>query len=53
MIRSLFQNPLTYADRKKYHKVMEKFDAHFDVRKNVLYESACFSKREQEKGDNT
>ena len=34
-------------DRKKYSKVIEKFDAHFKVRRNVIFERARFNKRDQ------
>lgn len=34
-------------DRKKYSKVIEKFDAHFRVRRNVIFERARFNKRDQ------
>ena len=32
------------SDRKKYAKVVEKFDSHLDVRKNVIFQGACFDK---------
>ena len=35
------------ADRKKYDSVMGKFDKHFKVRKNVIYERARFNRRDQ------
>ena len=35
------------ADRKKYSKVIEKFDAHFKVQCNVIFERARFNKRDQ------
>ena len=35
---------ITADDRKKYAKVLEKFDQHFDVRKNVIFERARFNK---------
>ena len=38
-------------DRKKFDKVVEKFDAHFQVRKNVIYERAHFNKRSQQDGE--
>ena len=37
--------------RKQYDKVVEKFDEHFRVRKNVIYERARFNKRNQLKGE--
>lgn len=43
------------ADRTKYDKVIEKFDAHFAVRKNLIYiyyeRASCFNKTKQEKGE--
>ena len=38
------------ADRKKYAKVMEKFDEHFKVRRNVIFERVRFNKRDQLEG---
>ena len=34
-------------DRKKYSKVVEKFDVHFKVRRNVIFEHARFNKCDQ------
>ena len=31
-------------NRKKYDKVVEKFDEFFKVRHNVIFERACFNK---------
>ena len=36
---------------KKYSKVVEKFDAYFDIRKNVIFERARFNKRNQLEGE--
>lgn len=38
---------ITDADKKKYATVMEKFDGHCDVRKNVIFERARFNKMNQ------
>ena len=38
-------------DRKKYDKVVEKLDAFFKVRKNVIYERARFNQRNQGEGE--
>ena len=39
------------TDRKKYDSVMGKFDEHFKVRKNVIYERARFNRRDQKEGE--
>ena len=39
---------LSKENRKKYAKVKEKFDNHFIVRRNVIFERAKFNKRKQE-----
>lgn len=39
---------LSAEDAKNYDRVKEKFDSHFVQEKNVVYESACFNRREQE-----
>ena len=36
---------MSEEDRKKYGKVMEKLDSHFDVRKNVIFERARFNRQ--------
>ena len=36
---------------KKYKDVSEKFDAHFNVRRNLIYEQARFNKRHQKEGE--
>ena len=38
---------ITDESRKKYADVMTKFDAHFQVRKNVRFERAKFNRRDQ------
>ena len=38
-------------DKNKYEVVLAKFDAHFAVTKNVIFERARFNKRKQEKGE--
>ena len=42
---------LSEDDKKVYKKVKETFDAHFDKRKNVIYERAKFNMRRQEEGE--
>ena len=42
---------ISEEDGKKYDKVVEKFDEHFQVRKNVIYERARFNKRDQLEGE--
>ena len=36
---------ITEEARKKYKDVLAKFDAYFDVRKNIIYERAKFNTR--------
>ena len=38
-------------DKKKYDRVLAKFFAHFKVRKNIIFERACFNQRKQESGE--
>ena len=38
---------LSDADKKKYDKVLEKFESHFVQRKNIIFERAKFNKRKQ------
>jgi len=38
-------------DRKKYNKVLEKFDEYFKVRHNVIFERARFNRRNQHPGE--
>ena len=42
---------ITDADRKKYDQVLGKFDAFFNVRRNVIYERARFNRRDQIEGE--
>ena len=42
---------ITEDNRKKYSEVLAKFDGHFKVRKNVIFERACFNRRGQEEGE--
>ena len=44
---------LNNENKKKYAKVKEKFDNHFIVRRNVIFERAKFNKRKQEDSENT
>ncbi len=39
------------APDTKYDAVMEKFDAHFKVRRNVIFERARFNRRSQREGE--
>jgi hypothetical protein len=43
---------LNDENKKKYTKVKEKFDNHFIVRRNVIFERAKFNKRKQEDSEN-
>ena len=36
---------ITSEDKKKYSKVLDTFDDYFKVRKNIIFERACFNKR--------
>ena len=42
---------LSEADRKKYKPVKDKFDLHFVIKKNVIYERAKFNMRSQKEGE--
>ena len=42
---------ITEADREKYNSVVAKFDAFFQVRKNVIFERAKFNRRVQREGE--
>ena len=42
---------ITEDNRKKYSKVLAKFDGHFKVCKNVIFERARFNRRGQEEGE--
>ena len=39
------------ADSKDFDKVLKKFDEHFIPKRNVIYERACFHKRNQQAGE--
>ena len=47
----LSSTDITDADRKKYDAVMAKFDAFFQVRRNIIYERAKFNRRVQNEGE--
>ena len=47
----LASTDISEEDRKKYNKVIEKFDAFFKVRQNVIYERARFNRRSQKGGE--
>ena len=42
---------ITDADRRSYAAVVKKFDDHFAVRRNVIYERAKFNTRRQQPGE--
>ena len=42
---------LSEADRKKYKPIKDKFDSHFVIKKNVIYERAKFNMRSQKDGE--
>ena len=42
---------ITKDERKQYSKVLEKFDSHFQVRRNLIFERARFNKRDQREGE--
>ena len=42
---------ISTENRKKYNKVLEKFDEFFAVRRNVIYERARFNRRTQQEGE--
>ena len=44
---------ITTEERKKYTTVIEKFDSHFKVRRNLIFERARFNKRDQMEGEST
>ena len=44
---------ISEEDSQKYDKVMEKLEDHFKVRKNVIFERACFNRRNQRKDRRT
>ena len=47
----LLSTNISEESRKKYKDVIKKFDAHFRVRRNVIYERAHFNKRDQKEGE--
>ena len=47
----LNMSDITVAQRADYTWVIEKFDQHFKVRKNLAFERARFNQRKQEKGE--
>ena len=42
---------LSTSQQKQYHTVKTKFDEHFVVRRNVIFERAKFNRRRQEDGE--
>ena len=36
-----------------YDTVLAKFDGYFQVRRNVIFERACFNRRNQQEGEST
>ena len=42
---------LSEADRKKYKPVKGRFDSHFVIKKNVIYECPKFNMRSQKEGE--
>ena len=42
---------ITKGEQKQYSKVLEKFDSHFQVRRNLIFERARFNKRDQREGE--
>ena len=47
----LSSTDITDEDRKKYDAVMAKFDAFFQVRRNIIFERAKFNRRVQNEGE--
>ena len=47
----LTSTSISEDDRKKYEKVLEKFDSYFSVRRNVIFERARFNRRCQKEGE--
>ena len=43
----LSSTSISDEDKKKYGKVLDKFNEYFAVRRNVIYERACFNCRVQ------
>lgn len=48
---TLASTTIEEAHRDDYEKVMEAFDAFYQVRKNVIFERACFNGRVQREGE--
>ena len=42
---------ITEEEHKKYDTVVQKFDNYFKVQRNVIFERACFNRRNQHKGE--
>ena len=42
---------ISTENRKKYKKVLEKFDEFFAVRRNVIFERTCFNRCTQQEGE--
>ena len=42
---------ISAEDREKYDKVIEHFESHFKVRRNVIFERARFNRRCQKEGE--
>ena len=42
---------MTADDRRKYDRILAKFDEYFQVRKNVIYERARFNRRNQKSAE--
>ena len=42
---------ITEGKRKQYSKVLEKFDSHFQVRCNLIFERVRFNKGDQREGE--
>ena len=47
----LLSSDLSEADRKKYKPIKDKFDSHFVIKRNVIYERAKFNMRSQKEGE--
>ena len=50
-VHLLLSFDLSEADRKKYKPFKDKFDSHFVIKKNVIYEHAKFNMRSQKEGE--
>ena len=42
---------ISSEERKKYASVLKKLDDFFQVRKNIIFERACFNRRDQQDGE--